>query len=1025
MGSVMRPLKDSTMFPVIVRGLRARALLSAGSLLLIAVALGSALLAPIFQSASTNSYLVSRLNDEPNNLTGLSWDWSSSEGQQRTPAARIAAAERDADARTDLPFGAAVGKLQTGRFPAFPDGDSKGMAMMVTAPDVCAHLEILGRCPSRPDEFLILAFDLDRNLLKIGDRVDLGDYGVKKIVGTYRIPDSEADYWFDPSRMASIPRLESATGGQPYKPAPLVTDLSAFDDVEDGWEVQVDRLLRVPPDTTLAGATRTAAFATKERDANVATDSGLLVGDSINDLRTVLKDVRAQQVTARASIAPAVLSLVLVALALLMRLLMAAADLRLPELALASLRGLGRRRMWLLGMSEPLALILLATPVGLVFGLGLGLTLVKLWLVPGLPLPVPWTALAALVLVVLMTVAVAVVAVGLVLRASLSEQLTGVRRPKAASRVAIIVQLVIVALAGAVLASKLSTSRPGRPDATDLILPVLLAVVGGLAATRVTSWLAGVWTRARSGGALSGYVAARALSRRSEGTLVILPVAAAIAVSVFGFGVYDSASSWRASVAATSAPADQIWTSTLTMNQTVALTRKIDPDGRYLMAGTRLSTLGPTYVVLDTARLDRVSRWSPQWTPGLSAADVAKRLSLPQQPPRIDGRTIAVTVDNRTKSDQLYLRVRLDVDADRPHFSFLGPYPQGTHTRTRSTPFCFQVCELDGITFGKAAALPEVLNGRVSVTSIAVDGESRPELLDADWVATPGSTGEPSVRSVSSGPTSIDVNLATGSVAAIPQLSAGGVPERMPVGRGVKATLGAFGGGAGEATSTAEFPARAVLQTGSTPFLGPQGVLVDYTTLTDNRQIGWQNVPVYVLARNDTPPQMARALRDNGIALTDTFAQVRYTLDQGAYALALRLYAVAALLVLLMALAGLAVSTAVQLPARRRDAASLRVVGVPRRSVMAAVLRELAIVLGGTAIAGLAAGSLAQYIVLRTVTLGVVDKVETPALVAAIDPLRLVLLAVAAAVIFGAVALVSASLTVRGARGSTLRETAR
>ena len=80
-----------------------------------------------------------------------------------------------------------------------------------------------------------------------------------------------------------------------------------------------------------------------------------------------------------------------------------------------------------------------------------------------------------------------------------------------------------------------------------------------------------------------------------------------------------------------------------------------------------------------------------------------------------------------------------------------------------------------------------------------------------------------------------------------------------------------------------------------------------------------------------------------------------------------------AVLVLLMALAGLFVSTAVQLPARRRDAASMRVVGVPRRSVMSAVVRELAVVLGGTAIAGLAAGTLAQYVVLRTVTLGVVE----------------------------------------------------
>ena len=132
-----------------------------------------------------------------------------------------------------------------------------------------------------------------------------------------------------------------------------------------------------------------------------------------------------------------------------------------------------------------------------------------------------------------------------------------------------------------------------------------------------------------------------------------------------------------------------------------------------------------------------------------------------------------------------------------------------------------------------------------------------------------------------------------------------------------------------------------------------------------------------------------------------------------------------ALLVLLMAMAGLLVSTAVQLPARRRDAASLRVVGVPRRSVMSSMLRELSFVLGGTAVAGLAAGALAQYIVLRTVTLGYVEKLTTPALVAAIDPARISVLAVLIVLIFGGIALASAALTVRGARGATLRESAR
>ena len=45
----------------VLLGLRSRALLTAGSLLLISLAVGSAVLGPIFQVAATNSYLVTRL----------------------------------------------------------------------------------------------------------------------------------------------------------------------------------------------------------------------------------------------------------------------------------------------------------------------------------------------------------------------------------------------------------------------------------------------------------------------------------------------------------------------------------------------------------------------------------------------------------------------------------------------------------------------------------------------------------------------------------------------------------------------------------------------------------------------------------------------------------------------------------------------------------------------------------------------------------------------------------------------------
>ena len=55
----------------VLRGLRARALLSVGSIVLTALAIGSAVLGPIFSEAVTNSYVVTRLREAPAAATGL------------------------------------------------------------------------------------------------------------------------------------------------------------------------------------------------------------------------------------------------------------------------------------------------------------------------------------------------------------------------------------------------------------------------------------------------------------------------------------------------------------------------------------------------------------------------------------------------------------------------------------------------------------------------------------------------------------------------------------------------------------------------------------------------------------------------------------------------------------------------------------------------------------------------------------------------------------------------------------------
>ena len=134
------------------------------------------------------------------------------------------------------------------------------------------------------------------------------------------------------------------------------------------------------------------------------------------------------------------------------------------------------------------------------------MVLVRWWLVPGLPLPIPAEAWAAAGLVTLATVGVAVLAVGLVLRDTLSSQLAGLKRPTRQRRTALVAELALFAIAVGMLVSQLSAGRARQPDVTDMALPVVLAVVAGLLATRLIGWLARRASRRSGGRSLPGFV---------------------------------------------------------------------------------------------------------------------------------------------------------------------------------------------------------------------------------------------------------------------------------------------------------------------------------------------------------------------------------------------------------------------------------------------------------------------------------------------------------------------------------------
>jgi hypothetical protein len=1017
-----------------LRGLRSRWVLSLGSLLLTTIAIASAVVGPSYQGTAANSFVISQLAAQPLINTGLTYDYRPSQGQTIDSAVATGLDQAQQESGTAFLPGHAIVWQPLPLALLTPGQASPGSQQtLVSVPGACTHVALRGRCPVVPGEIAILAADAQTLGLRLGSTLNpYHDDTPFTVVGIYRPRPQDDDFWFGSGRLETIP----AVGGPRPAPARLAPWLTAQAGIElrhEPWHVTVDQRLAVDGHLTSEDVTLVSARIRALTQA--AEHHGLLTGMSLesgNQIPAIARQLLNRRGVARSTVAPAVLSLILVALVLLSRLLSAAMALRRGELALASLRGYRRRQLWFLGMLEPLLILAFATPLGVALGYLGSRVLARRWLAPGLPVPFVLASGLAVVGVVVVTAIVAAVVVRDAVNEPLSAQIAGVRRPGRASRFLVILRLALLAAAVAALVTAASRSKPKAPDATDLALPMLLAIAAGLLSGLLVLGLSGLWLRwSARRRALSSYVASRTVRRRREGTLVILPVTAALTIAVFAVGVSMAASTWRSSAAATEVGAPLSYPTSLPLARAVGLTHELDPQGRWLMAAgidfphaDEASSLPLPRIVVDTTRLARVASWPGQWTPGRSAADVASALG-PRPSVELRGSRLTVTVDNQVRGEfpQLGFELALIDDTGVPRTVDVGPFDQGRSTSTARLPACVTGCHLEAISIGGPSALVEAMHGHLTISQFDVDGSPVPRALDRPWHAAASQVG---TRSAVSGRPELSnrqltVRVGAGSSSSYAGISPAGVPVNVPVLWGRLADpvpqipTGASGLFRVQSVGTAE----------SLPFRGPSGMLIDYTMFSNSASQGNSVAVNYIWARADTPRSVLDQLAAHGLGHADTEAAAKHLLDQDAFALALRLYIVVTALVILLALAGLGANLAVQLPARRRDAASLRVVGVKRRAVMVGVVEEFLVVLGAAALAGVAAGALAQYVVVRTVTLGFVDTSLTPRVLPSFDLTTAAMVTGGVLVVLLVVSVGFAVLTVRGARTSSLRENAR
>jgi hypothetical protein len=258
---------------------------------------------------------------------------------------------------------------------------------------VCAHLHFTsGHCPAAARQVAVsrsLAFLLHWHT---GQRIAVPDWGHLVITGQYQITVAAASvsYWFDAS--SRYFPYETVYGpnrpGNPYDAmfTPLAT-VGAVPGKVQGTDYADFSLL---PGHLRGSDVPLVQHAVTGLTLNqVLTSQG---GTTTTSLPATLATVRASW---RAIEVPVVLitaQLLLLAWLLLFLIVADAAEARGPEVALAKMRGRGRWRTLTFGLAEPVILLAVALPVGVLAGWGITRALGHILFRPGTPVLLPATS---------------------------------------------------------------------------------------------------------------------------------------------------------------------------------------------------------------------------------------------------------------------------------------------------------------------------------------------------------------------------------------------------------------------------------------------------------------------------------------------------------------------------------------------------------------------------------------------------------------------------------------------------------
>ena len=1028
---------------VLLAGLWSRRGLNAAALLVTVVALTGAVLGPMYGRASGEHLVDSRMLAEPHYATGLSISLPATEdasmggleSYEPVPPADLvdeASAVMSADG-VERFWGPERRWLRDTGY-GLRYRERLFMVPLYWREGMCDLARVSGRCPAAAGEVLVQETMAETMGLVEGDTLDLsfeklalvtkrapGGHQIVEeaqeatstftVVGTYRIEDPTSPAWYDDSRFVGFERLDPSMPTGPQAAAEFPTPALLADPASMTTQTFVGGVDRVVDVSAIDLATMDASERILGAFVDRALDSRADNPAADLELTNIFAEVRAEQTLLSRVMVASLAPLLVLALLVLLALVSAGAAVRRPYVALSKLRGHSRGQVFRFAVGEPFLVVAIAVPVALAIAFGSAQLIARSWLTPGIPVVADSRAWSALVVVVAAALGASVVAAMDVIREPLARALASALALRSSSRIALVVRVAVVAVAAATLL-QLLTSGDQSSQLLALLAPLFIALavaVGGATLLRAlsTRWVRRTGTR----GSTPAYLAARRLARRPDLTNLMIPLLLAVSVITFAGSASAVSDDWRVSRARSEAGSAQTFRTEVSPGRLMAVTREVDPQGRYLAAALvqREGDGAARRIFVDSTRLAAVGAWDDSWADG-PVAEIADRLRPAEDRLSFSGEQLSVSVrdvslKSSTGAKPLLWVQYVNDDGEQRNIE-LGRLRNGADevTLTAGTPACAEECFVEKLFLtGESFSVLDV-DGSITLGQVLVDDQvvdwglggadawraARPfpvSLVDAPVLLQPVRgglrlelflghlpPGEGAQPSMVSGFAAI-TPASTPDV--VPAVATGGTPMD-----------GADRAGSGNAIGYDEEVLAGVALNGQAvpmdvtrvqalPRVGTVGVLADLETSL----VEFEPPPGAVLlpelwAAEDTPQSVLDAVEDAGVALVpvarldDRLAELR----GDAFSLGLRLFLLVGLATLLLAVFGVFASAVMQSRWRSYEVASLRVVGVSQRSLVRASVLEYVAMLGLAVVLGLASAWLSVRLVLPAISLGPADE---------------------------------------------------